>query len=157
MTIISDPRSVKRGNQTNLMQRIRDQLLCCVGSGRCFITRFTSDQSGIHTYTIAVNIPQSQHLIPGPTTQVFANRPRDQSDPKPLFARSNLSTGFVLCPCIEAQRGQGSVLIATLNTLPFHQHNQKLSPVFQNFRSVPHLNEEHILYIPINRNVNYFL
>ncbi len=32
-----------------------------------------------------------------------------QTDPRSLFARSNLSTGFVLCPCIEAQRDQGSV------------------------------------------------
>jgi hypothetical protein len=31
------------------------------------------------------------------------------TDPRSLFARSNLSTGFVLCPCIEAQRDQGSV------------------------------------------------
>ena len=32
------------------------------------------------------------------------------TDPRLLVARSNLSTGFVLCPCIEARSNQGSVL-----------------------------------------------
>ena len=39
---------------------------------------------------------------------VLTERRSGLTDPRLLVARSNLSTGFVLCPCIEARSNQGS-------------------------------------------------